>query len=95
MAMLNIFELVPTQLDQPVSLLELDIDPESERLLVMSRSTLEVLYFNRSNGAHKVVMPIEYGTLNDLIVMILDDEGQYNAAVLDGVMASVVNLSEV
>lgn len=94
MATLGLFSILPTIQQVPVGLIEIDADPDAEIILIISRESSEVLFAGVATSLTKVVMPIEYATKNELLVMILDNDRQYNAAVLDGVKASVINLSE-
>ncbi|MBB1320615.1 hypothetical protein [Shewanella sp. SR43-8] len=94
MATLGLFSILPTIQQVPVGLIEIDTDPDAEIILIISRESSEVLFAGVAMSLTKVVMPIEYATKNELLVMILDNDKQYNAAVLDGVRASVINLSE-
>lgn len=95
MAVISVYRLLKTTELLPVGVLEIDMDAAAERITVIDRDLLETVYANVFTSPLKVVVPIEYATKNGLLVMILDDNAQYNAAVLDGVRASVINLSEI
>ncbi|MBP7662550.1 MAG: hypothetical protein KA770_01620 [Shewanella sp.] len=67
----------------------LDIDPLAERYMIADRKSGEVLV-NQRIDKNTVVCPLKYATSNDLFVVILDDDMDYNAAIADGVMPEIV-----
>ena len=95
MAFLSNYGLMNSSKPTPVGLLEIDMDASANRIVILDRDSLENLYADGFNSTLKVVVPIDYATIDGLLVMILDDDGQYNAAALDGVRASIANLSEI
>ncbi|MGI2205104.1 hypothetical protein ACROAH_14670 [Shewanella oncorhynchi] len=67
----------------------LDIDPLAERYMIADRKSGEVLVNQRIDKS-TVVCPLKYATRNDLFVVILDGDMDYNAAIADGVMPEIV-----
>lgn len=94
MILLNKFSGIPTEPLQ-VALLELDFDPAAERYGIIDRRDLSLIWNGLvpSTNPAKLVVPIEYATSNNLMVMIFDDAGtpSYNAAVNDKVQAQLVD----
>lgn len=70
---------------------ELDIDPLSERHLIVDRKSGTRLYLGK-NDVNVHYFNKKYALNSDLMVTILDDDGEYNAAVADGVKGELVNL---
>lgn len=67
----------------------LDIDPLAERYMIADRKSGEVLVSQRVDK-NSVVCPLKYATSNNLFVVILDDDMEYNAAIADGVRPELV-----
>ncbi|MGI2182443.1 hypothetical protein ACRN9F_09370 [Shewanella oncorhynchi] len=67
----------------------LDIDPLAERYMIADRKSGEVLVSQRVDK-NSVVCPLKYATINNLFVVILDDDMDYNAAIADGVRPEIV-----
>ena len=95
MAVLSNCGLITSSKPTPVGLLDIDMDASANRIVIFDRESLDNLYSDGFSSPLKVVLPIDYATTDGLLVMILDDDGQYNAVALDGVRASIVNLSEI
>lgn len=73
-------------------MLEVDVDPLAERLVVIDRNTLErFVHASVSGGVYKYILPFVYTTSNDLMVLIFDDGGVYSAATVDGVQLQVID----
>ncbi|PKH62576.1 hypothetical protein CXF83_14930 [Shewanella sp. Choline-02u-19] len=90
--MVLLYEVYPTDLiEESRAKLELDIDPLSERHLIMDRQSGARLYLGK-NDINMHYFAKKYALANQLIVLILDDNGEYNAAVADGVKCELVNL---
>lgn len=77
----------------PISYLEIDCDPKAERIQV----------FNRKNGellAHKTILNQKFTKFLDssyslepsIICVMLDDNAEFNAAILDNVKPMLVDL---
>lgn len=83
------------QKDVPVhrGLVEIDIDTDAERYLIMDRRTLMVLMHAPVPADHiaRVIVPFEHTNKHDLMVMILDDGDDYNMAGNDKVQAQLVD----
>ncbi|GGA95736.1 hypothetical protein [Agarivorans gilvus] len=78
-----------------VSLLELDADSVAERYFVMDRKTLSILKADKlPSGMVKLILPAEYSLTQSVLVGIVDDNQQYNAAVADGVVLQSVDATE-
>lgn len=78
-----------------VGFLELDFDPAAERYGIIDRRDFAFVWNGPvppTNPA-KLVLPIDYTTGNNLMVMIFDESGTptYNAAVNDKVQAQIVD----
>lgn len=89
---------IPTEV--PVGLLEIDADPEAERVFVVDRLTMVVVLQSHCAPGQilKAILPEEYTTANQLTVIMVDDTGVFNAVVedqikLEKVDARIVNLS--
>jgi hypothetical protein len=80
-----------------VSLLSLDMDTNAERFLVINRVTLNIEFsaLVSPTGIAKKIMPVGFSSSSDLIIMILDDDLTYNAAVVDGVKLELVDIKTV
>lgn len=94
MILLSKFGDIPTE-PLPVALVELDFDPAAERYGVIDRRDLSLIWNGPvppTNPA-KLVVPIEYATSNNLLVMIFDDSGSpsYNMVGNDKVQAQLVD----
>ncbi|MEE2025024.1 hypothetical protein [Alkalimonas mucilaginosa] len=83
------------QKDVPVhrGLVEIDIDIDAERYLIMHRRTLMVLMHAPvpASNIARVLVPFEHTNQHDLMVMILDDDNEYNMAGNDKVQAQLVD----
>jgi hypothetical protein len=75
-----------------MGLLELDADPAAERFVVLERSSLSVLWQREvpADGQVKCLVRPSYA-LSGVLVMILDDNQEYNAKVADGVTLPLVD----
>jgi hypothetical protein len=71
----------------PAALLEMDIDENAERYLVLDRRSLIPIYagIRSVNGTTKIVLEQVFATAQHCLVGILDDDVQYNAKFIDGV----------
>jgi hypothetical protein len=83
-----IFEKAPYLM----GLLELDADPAAERFAVLERSSLKLLWQREvpAGGQAKCLVRASYA-LSGVIVMIFDDNQEYNAKVVDGVTLPLVD----
>ncbi|SQH76934.1 conserved protein of unknown function [Shewanella benthica] len=69
------------------SLLELDADPNAERFMLIDRNTAKTIYHHLvpAGGLVRVALPYKYALAGDLLVVIIDDSGEFNAVCMDGV----------
>lgn len=74
-------------------LIEIDIDPLAERYCVQSRldGLIYVMGVKPSNNIARIIVPVSFTTANDLQVIIYDESGVYNAAIIDKVQPDLVN----
>jgi hypothetical protein len=75
--------------------LEIDFDPDAERYMVLDRRNAGIIWLGpvpQTNPA-KLIVPIEYTTSNNLLVMLFDDAGdpRYNMVGNDMVQAQLVD----
>ncbi|AHK11755.1 hypothetical protein S144_41 [Shewanella sp. phage 1/44] len=69
--------------------LEVDADPLAERILVIDRDDSIVINVMFKSGF--VVLPLIYSTTKLLTILMIDNDKQYNGAVVDGVSCELVN----
>ena len=74
--------------------IDVDCDADAETLTVIDRKSLSVVRNYKMVGNHilSILLPESYATTDTVILMIVDNDGEYNAAVIDGVSAELVNL---
>lgn len=96
---MKIYQLFPQSSSVPVGLLEVDPDPQAERLFVIDRLSMLVVHHQhcRTGKLLKFILPDRYTTTDQLTVLLVDDSGVFNAAVedrirLEKVDARTVNL---
>lgn len=83
-----------------IGLLEVDIDPDCERYMVLDRVTGELLWQGIStSNVLKIILPIEYSVTPSILFGILDDDAVYDCKFIDGVLleavdANTVNMSQ-
>lgn len=79
-------------INRPISVLQVDMDVNAERLFVIDRITFEVLFVTvrPQSNVVKVQLPSWYAVENRLLVGILDDNSIYNTNVTDGVTCEFV-----
>ncbi|WP_351189394.1 hypothetical protein [Shewanella sp. TB4-MNA-CIBAN-0142] len=76
-----------------MGLIECDLDQSAERLVILDRLTMYV-FTNQLIDERLIIkklVPLGYVNNNNLMVGILDDNGEYNAAFIDGVKAQLVD----
>lgn len=90
-----IINLINQNLPVNAAIVEIDIDPAAERYAVLNRLSFETIWFGikPSSGIAKIVVPIAYGTSNNLMALILDDTGSpsYYVTGNDKVQAQLVD----
>ena len=76
-------------------LLELDFDPVAERYAVLDRRDLSIRWQGPTPAVNpiKLILPAQFATQNNLLVMIFDDSGSpsYNMVGNDKVQAQLVD----
>jgi hypothetical protein len=75
-----------------MGLLEIDADPAANRYSVFDRNTLRLITQKEvpPNNQVKCLISVQQA-LDGVLVMIIDDDGEYNAKALDGVTAPLVD----
>lgn len=75
----------------PRSKLAMDADPQAERFIVMDRYLMRILRVGDFASGHikTVYLPAGYNTKSDILLLLLDDDKQFNAAVLDGITLEI------
>ncbi|MCB5226181.1 hypothetical protein JAO78_005065 [Alishewanella sp. 16-MA] len=80
---------------QPVwrSKLELDLDPDAERVFIADRNDMDLLHHSVAVNNMTVFLPEVYGNGFDIVVIIFDEVGSpnYNAVINDRVRAQLVD----
>ncbi|MCU8015852.1 hypothetical protein L5M36_02935 [Shewanella sp. SM72] len=91
--MLSMIEHVRTNM-APVYMSELilDLDPLAERIIIMDRSTANVLYSGKSAPSLIFHFDKRYSELNDIVVIMFDNQREFNAEIGDGVVVSLVEV---
>lgn len=74
-----------------VGLVTLDIDVQSSRFCIVSRQTLTPIYTSTDTGSLTRIVPVEYSAAPSLMVLMLDDTGQFNAVCNDAIQAETVD----
>ena len=93
--MIRLFRFEPASLSpRAVAKLELDLDPLSERHMVIDRYTGEVFY-NGKNDVNIHYLASKYSIDNKLMIIILDDDMTYVAAIADGVKCEVIDIADI
>jgi hypothetical protein len=74
------------------AMVTVDADPYADRIVIIDRNTAAaVANIKVVRNMMKVRVPFTYISANNLIVGILDDDGQYGAKFVDGVKAEVID----
>ncbi|MGX7654659.1 hypothetical protein [Shewanella putrefaciens] len=78
--------------NRPITILQVDMDVNAERLFVIDRNTFEVLWVlhRPQSGVAKMQLPNLYSVNDRLLVGILDENSVYNSKVVDGVRCEIV-----
>lgn len=78
-----------------IGLVELDFDADAERYGVIDRRNMSMLWVGPvpATNPARIIVPIEYTTSNNLLVMIFDDAGdpRFNMVGNDMVQAQLVD----
>lgn len=86
---IGVFMTAP--INRPITVLQVDVDVDAERLFVIDRETFEVLMvvLRPQSGIAKMQLPNLYSVNDRLLVGILDDNRVYNIKVVDGVRCQI------
>jgi hypothetical protein len=81
---------------QPIyrSKLELDLDPLAERFAILDRSNLNTIHTAKV-GNNTFYLNKKFNNGNNLMLVILDDNREYNAAILDGINGQSFDVSTI
>lgn len=76
-----------------LGLLELDLDPLAERILLIDRSTLKPIYANIRGSLPilKIILPLKYTIGNNILICVLDDDRIFDSEFIDGVNAVITD----
>jgi hypothetical protein len=74
--------------------LEFDLDPLAERFAILNRQTLETLYTGKSDRT-VLYFNQKFTSGGNLLLIILDDDKAFNAAILDGVDGLLIDVSQI
>jgi hypothetical protein len=77
-----------------LSILEIQTDASSERLMITERHTGNVLWHVRTNGGKTIkrIVPLKYSADPLLMCILFDDNFESNAAIMDGVKSKTINI---
>jgi hypothetical protein len=76
------------------SLISVDADPEAERLMILDRATGELVKNTKATSNTICWLPYEAATNNKFMVIILDDNAAFNAAIADNVVAELIDITK-
>jgi hypothetical protein len=71
------------------SKLGVDIDPLAERVLIIDRDDSTVINVMFKSGV--VILPLVYSATKLLTLLMIDNDREYNGAVIDGVLCELIN----
>ncbi|MGI2078488.1 hypothetical protein [Shewanella putrefaciens] len=85
----------PIVFHRPIAILQVDMDSNAERLIVLNRDTFDVLHMTirPPSGVVKCQLPSTYSTNDSLLVGILDNSLVYDCKFADGIRCEVVDSS--
>lgn len=87
----NIKHLIPSF--TPVSLLIVDAETTGERLQVFNRTNGKLLAHRKIKTSNfNVFLPANYALVSDLMCLMLDDNAEFNAAIVDHVKPIAIDL---
>ncbi|MFT7565811.1 MAG: hypothetical protein ACI846_000097 [Pseudoalteromonas distincta] len=76
-----------------VSFLELDLDSAAERLQVFNRKDGKMISHRKIHGSRLgIFLPVSYSSESTLMCVMLDDNNEFNAAIIDNVQPIAVDL---
>ncbi|MCZ4339659.1 hypothetical protein [Shewanella colwelliana] len=75
------------------AVIEVDCDPDAENLLIFDRTitNYSAIKAGLNGGVVKIIVPLKYSNLNDLIVGISDNDRTYASKFADGVKPQVID----
>lgn len=76
-----------------IALIEVDVDANANRLVIMERLSLAILANMPVGGGNhvKLVLPEKYAVTEMMLVGIMDDDGAYDCKFTDGVLGQLVD----
>jgi len=74
------------------SLIEVNADPESERLMIIDRKSGSLVANIKASSKSICWLPVDASTSSKFMVIILDDNEIYNAAIVDNVIPELVDI---
>ncbi|MCH4295564.1 hypothetical protein MJ923_14745 [Shewanella sp. 3B26] len=82
---------------QMAKLAIVNADPNAERFLVLDRRTMAVLRHGSFANGHtqNCFFGLGYENSSDLLLLIVDDDEQFNAKATDGIQAELGDANEV
>lgn len=84
------YEILPLK-PRFIGVVRLDIDPQSSRALIVNRRSFKPLFATSSTGMVERVVPFNFSVNADLLIIMLDDTGQFNAVCNDAIKAESVD----
>lgn len=84
-------QLIVTNAPVQVGVLECTLDPLAERLLIIER-TGKFFAMRRAKPQLNVIVPLEYTVSNNLMCILLDDDGEKDGELVDNVKAAGIDL---
>ncbi|AUR84404.1 hypothetical protein NVP1055O_28 [Vibrio phage 1.055.O._10N.286.55.E9] len=95
--MVNITPIKITPTNAYQSMVVVNCDDATNRCILVDRSDCSLVGCKLTNVTTTVRfrVPMKYSTSNTLLALILDDDGEFNAAAADGVKAEVIDGLEV
>lgn len=69
--------------------LQLDLDPEAERVVIQDRETLTVFWHGRAKTLLNIRVPVNYAAKDNLLITLIDDTRKFDAKSVDFVVAKL------
>ncbi|MCG9720643.1 hypothetical protein [Shewanella sp. Isolate7] len=75
------------------AMMEVTTDPAAKRLMIVDRLSGEKIWNTPTSPSRllRLIVPLRFGTSNELLVGIMDDDRVNNAKFVDGVKAQIVD----
>lgn len=82
---------------RPLGLLQLNMDTDAERFLLMDRRTFTILHsgINTPSNVVKLLQPLEFTIGHYCILGVVDDHGVYDCKFADGLKLELVDANTV